>query len=144
MFWPVSKSSICKVLSMKYNWGSFMRNSVFSTLYWIANSELFVLFKKFSVADEDRRNATAMYNPFTLNELVQKWPVSTHWVVTCDTLEPRGSSIIEVLYPLFWTASLLLSPWLSYLTLCHTLTTLFFPYILLSLVSVLFIFHLQT
>ena len=33
-------------------------------------------FVKFSVPDEDRRNATEMYNPYSFNELVEKWPVS--------------------------------------------------------------------
>merc|ERR1712241_1508847 len=47
----------------------------------------------FSVADEDRRNATAMYNPFTLNELVQKWP--EEWKAYFDEVFAETSVFIN-------------------------------------------------
>ena len=50
----------------------------FSTsLNLITFSNSLAFFAKFSVADEDRRNATELYNPYTFSELAQKWPVST-------------------------------------------------------------------
>jgi len=47
----------------------------------------------FSVADEDRRNATELYNPYTFSELAQKWPVE--WKAYMDEVFAETSVFIN-------------------------------------------------